>query len=34
MHAGTNPDFFKGTVVERAVDEELARQRAAAADAS
>jgi predicted TIM-barrel fold metal-dependent hydrolase len=34
MHAGTNPDFFKGTVVERAVDEELARQRAVAADAS
>jgi hypothetical protein len=28
MHAGTNPDFFKGTVVEQAVEEELARQRA------
>jgi hypothetical protein len=29
MHAGTNPDFFKGTVVEKDVDVELARQQAA-----
>jgi predicted TIM-barrel fold metal-dependent hydrolase len=28
LHAGMNPDFFKGTVVEKAVDEELARQQA------
>jgi hypothetical protein len=26
LHAGMNPDFFKGTVVEQAVAEELARQ--------
>lgn len=25
LHAGPNPDFFRGTVVQRAVDEELAR---------
>jgi predicted TIM-barrel fold metal-dependent hydrolase len=28
LHAGMNPDFFRGTVVEKAVEEELARQRA------
>jgi predicted TIM-barrel fold metal-dependent hydrolase len=26
LHGGTNPDFFKGTVVEQAVNEELERQ--------
>jgi predicted TIM-barrel fold metal-dependent hydrolase len=28
LHAGMNPDFFKGTVVEKAVAEELIRQQA------
>jgi predicted TIM-barrel fold metal-dependent hydrolase len=30
LHGGMNPDFFKGTVVEQAVAEELARQQSAA----
>jgi hypothetical protein len=34
LHAGMNPDFFKGTVVEKAAAEELARQQAAAASAA
>jgi hypothetical protein len=29
LHAGMNPDFFKGTVVEDAANEEMARQRSA-----
>ncbi len=27
LHAGMNPNFFKGTVVEKSVEEELTRQR-------
>jgi uncharacterized protein (DUF1501 family) len=27
LHAGMNPDFFKGTAVEDAANEELIRQR-------
>jgi predicted TIM-barrel fold metal-dependent hydrolase len=28
LHAGMNPDFFRGTVVQKAVEEELTRQHA------
>ncbi|WP_213451200.1 amidohydrolase family protein [Rhizomonospora bruguierae] len=34
LHAGPNPDFFRGTVVQRAVEEELARTAAASTPAA